>query len=134
MVAASASAASQDLISAADAGMPGAASAACHPGRSAVGRGARGRARLVGDPRNRCQQAELGASAGHRLPAGRPVGQAMGQLGDINGVIAVRQQRRGAWPTRITPCVAAAATPGSSRGHQVPSTWRHGCTVISRRK
>lgn len=36
---------------------------------------------------------------------------------------------RTAWLVRITPCVAPATMPGSSRGHQSASTSRHGFSV-----
>jgi hypothetical protein len=44
-----------------------------------------------------------GRGAGYRLPAHGPVGQAMGQLREMIGVLAVFGQGRTAWPTRITP-------------------------------
>ena len=92
----------------ADAGMPGTARAAGQPGRSAS-RPRRSRtppdwsairgtaasasaAEGTGAP-PAAGQAQPGSGAGYRLPAGRPVSKAMGQLGDMNGVAAVRQQR-----------------------------------------
>jgi hypothetical protein len=75
------------------------------------------------------ERAAEGGVVGQRLVARGPEPEALGELVDEHrvGSPPARRIARMAWAVRITPCVALAASPGSSRGHQRRSSSRQAC-------